>query len=205
MLRIYLARHGQDRDNANRILNGWRDEPLTDLGFEQARETAEKIATSDITLDKIYSSPLRRACATASIIADRLGLPAPEKLDDLIERNFGVMTGQPQQEVEAQCAPDTIKTDTITYFLSPEGGETFLQLTDRANRLLARLKEVHKDGNILLVAHGDIGKMIYAAYYGLNWRDILTMFHFGNSELLLLAPDSLPTDTHVFHIAQRGH
>ena len=41
MLKIYLVRHVQNKDNADGILNGHRDEPLTDLGFAQAHETAE--------------------------------------------------------------------------------------------------------------------------------------------------------------------
>ena len=43
MLNVYLARHGQDEDNANGILNGRRDMPLTTLGVNQAKELAEKI------------------------------------------------------------------------------------------------------------------------------------------------------------------
>ncbi len=205
MLRIYLARHGQDQDNANHILNGHRNEPLTDIGIAQAKEIAEMIALSGIIFEKIYSSPLQRAYVTALTIANRLNMSAPEKLSDLIERDFGVMTGLPQENIAARCAPDILKTDTITYFLSPEGAETFPQLVDRANRLLRWINSMHTDGNILLVAHGDIGKMIYAAYYNLDWRDVLTMFHFGNSELLLLSPDSLPEEAHVFRVAQHNH
>jgi broad specificity phosphatase PhoE len=37
MLKLYLARHGQNLDNANGILNGHRDEPLTKKGMEKAR------------------------------------------------------------------------------------------------------------------------------------------------------------------------
>lgn len=43
MLTIYLARHGQDEDNANGILNGQRDNPLTKIGREQAAALARKI------------------------------------------------------------------------------------------------------------------------------------------------------------------
>ncbi len=32
MLKIYLMRHGQNLDNLNGILNGHRDEPLTEKG-----------------------------------------------------------------------------------------------------------------------------------------------------------------------------
>jgi probable phosphoglycerate mutase len=202
MLRIYLARHGQDRDNANGILNGRRDEPLTEIGLAQAHESAEKIAALGIKFDQIYSSPLQRAYVTAAIIATRLGLPVPEKLDDLIERDFGVTTGTSVKGIEARFAPDILKADTITYALSLEGAETFPQLVERGRRLITWLKLTHHDGNILLVSHGDFGKMIYAAYYGLDWREVLKMFHFGNSELLLLAPDSLSEDVHVFRVKQ---
>lgn len=43
MLKIYLARHGQNEDNAIGILNGYRDLPLTDTGLAQAAEVANKI------------------------------------------------------------------------------------------------------------------------------------------------------------------
>ena len=47
MLKIYLARHGQDQDNANGILNGQRDEPLTDIGINQAKQLAQKISDAN--------------------------------------------------------------------------------------------------------------------------------------------------------------
>lgn len=60
MLKIYIARHGQDKDNVRGILNGHRDEPLTILGQNQAKDLAEKIKEAGIKFDKIYSSPLKR-------------------------------------------------------------------------------------------------------------------------------------------------
>jgi broad specificity phosphatase PhoE len=85
------------------------------------------------------------------------------------------------------CTPDIIKADLVTYFLSPEGAETFPQLLERGHKIINEIKSKHSDGNILLVTSGDIGKMIYTDYYNLNWRNVLTMFHFGNSDLLLLS------------------
>lgn len=206
MLRIYLARHGQDQDNANKILNGQRNEPLTEKGVEQAKELAQKIKDTGIQFEKIYASPLQRAYKTAEIIADTLNLPKPEKLDTLKERDFGVMTGMPQQNIKEMCSPDILETETVTYFLAPKGAETFPDLIKRAKKIRTELELKHKNGNILLVTHGDIGKMIYAEYYKLEsekeWKEILKMFHFGNSELLILAPDSQPQDTHVFKTQQ---
>ncbi len=205
MLNIYLARHGQNEDNAKGILNGHRDMPLTKVGYSQAEALAEGIKEAGLNFDAIYASPLRRAYDTGVIVANILGLPLPEVLQDLIERDFGVMTGVPASEIEARCAPEIIKTETVTYFLSPEGAETFPDLLKRAKDVLAEIGSRHKDGSILLVTHGDFGKMLYACYYNLPWMEILTMFHFGNSELLLLAPDSRAEDAHVIRIEQHNH
>jgi len=202
MLNIYLARHGQNEDNANGILNGHRDLPLTDVGIAQADEVANKIQATGLRFDAILSSPLNRALKTAEIIASVNNFPQPEVINELIERDFGSMTGLEQSKIEELCAPDIIKTETITYFLSPEGAETFPDLLKRAQLLLDKITEQYENGSILLVTHGDFGKMIYAEYYGLDWKDVLTLFHFGNSELLLLSPSSGAGEAHVFKIMQ---
>ena len=204
MLKIYLARHGQNEDNANGILNGHRDMPLTAIGEAQAREVADKIKDAGLRFDAVLSSPLSRALKTAEIISAVNHFTPPTVVDELIERDFGAMTGIEQSRIEELCAPDIIKTDTVTYFLSPDNAETFPDLLDRADRLLARLQQQYTDGSILLVTHGDFGKMIYAKYYHLDWQDVLTLFHFGNSELLVLSPDTAAGEAHVFTILQHN-
>ncbi len=204
MLRIFLARHGQNLDNARGILNGRRDEPLTDLGIAQARVVADKIRNANLHFEHIYCSPLSRAADTAAVIAETVRGPEPVVWPELTERDFGAMTGQEQSRIAELCAPDIVETGTITYFLRPSGAETFPDLLTRAEMLLDKLRARHKDGDVLLVTHGDFGKMIYAKYYSLDWRDVLMLFHFGNSELLLLSEDSNPDQAHVFEILQHN-
>jgi len=203
-LNIYLARHGQDEDNAHSILNGRRDLSLTTKGLEQATELAHKIKDTGIHFDRIYSSPLKRAYQTAEIIADTLGVAKPEILEDLIERDFGIMTGQSHVSIETLCAPNILKTDTVTYFLSPDGAETFPDLIERAKKLLSQLRKKLPNGNILLVSHGDFGKMLYCAYYEKDWQEVLKMFHFGNSDLLLMSQNSSSDDIYVFQTQQHN-
>ncbi|MEI7452282.1 MAG: histidine phosphatase family protein [Candidatus Falkowbacteria bacterium] len=190
MLNIYLARHGQDEDNANGILNGHRDTSLTTLGLEQAQNLADEIKKADLNFDAIYSSPLKRTYKTAEIIATTIGDNNVKIIPDLIERDFGVMTGKRVSEIEKLCAPDIIKTDMVMYFLKPDKAETFPRLLERARVVLANIKKQYKNGNILLVTSGDIGKMIYAAYYNLDWKKVLQEFHFGNTDLLILSSNS---------------
>lgn len=204
MLKIYLIRHGQDLDNAEGILNGRRNQPLTQKGIEQAREVANIILSTKLSFDRIYSSPLRRAYCTAKIIANKLGLPEPTTLDGLIERDFGIMTGMPITSIEKRCFPDIIKTNTICYFLNPLRSETFPQLLERAEKIINFVNEEHKEGNVLLATHGDIGKMIYTAYYKLEWKKVLSAFHFGNSEILELSKDKNPENAFLTKIEQHN-
>lgn len=204
MLKIYLIRHGQDQDNADGILNGRRDTSLTELGVRQANEIATKIKDAGMAFDKIYSSPLERAYRTAVIISDHLAIERPTKLEGLIEREQGVMTGKRVCDIEKLCAPDILKTDTVTYFITAEKAETWDQMKERGRKFLEEIKDKHKDGSILLVTHGCFGKMLYAAYYDLGWRETLEMFHFGNSDLLLLSEVSSPEETHVFKTEQHN-
>lgn len=171
----------------------------------QAAELSQKIKEAGLHFDFIYSSPLQRAFLTAQAVSRALGSSEPVRLDELIERDFGVMTGCPVNEIETRCNPDILKTQTVTYFLSPSGAETFPQLVARAQKLLDLIRERHMDGSVLLVTHGDFGKMIYAAYYCLDWLEALKMFHFGNSELLLLAPESRAEEAHVLTLQQFNH
>lgn len=66
---IYIVRHGQDEDNANGILNGHRDQPLTKIGEMQAGEIAKEIKDADMQFDVVLSSPLKRTFLTAEIIS----------------------------------------------------------------------------------------------------------------------------------------
>ena len=193
-----MARHGQDEDNVNGILNGQRDQALTIQGIAQAESIANKILESGIRFDKIYSSPLKRALKTANIISRKLDGPRPIVYNELIERNFGIMTGEPLSEIVNMCSPDIFYSKDINYFLCPEGAETFPQLIKRGHGVIRKMQEEGDDKNILLVTHGDIGKMVYSAFYDLDWKDTLSQFFFGNADLLLLSEDSPSEDAHVF-------
>jgi broad specificity phosphatase PhoE len=199
---IFIARHGQNEDNANGILNGHRDLPLTDIGRGQARQLGEGIKELGLKFDVVYCSPLSRAKETAEIVSEILGLgKAPVVLPELIERDFGAMTGKPQADIAKLCAPDIIKAQAITYFLSPEGAETFPQLVRRGHKALEKVRSMQESGNALLVCHGDLGKMIYAAATEKNWREVLTNFHFGNGELIEVTPKD---DARVIEVPQHN-
>jgi len=72
-MRVYFLRHGKA---ASRMT--WRgvddERPLTAGGEEAVRREAEMLATMDLGVTAIVTSPLARARRTAEIVADALGL-----------------------------------------------------------------------------------------------------------------------------------
>ena len=201
---FYLIRHGQDYDNAAGILNGHRDRTLTEIGINQAIELARKINQLNLPVDAVIASPLNRAFVTASIVSGLNAYPTPQVEPLLIERNFGIMTGKKQSDIIPMCSPDILQAEKVTYFLNPPDAETFPDLLSRANQLLEKLNTQFHDQKIILASHGDFGKMLFAAYYQLDWQKVLTAFHFGNSELLILSPDTNPDQAKLISIEQHN-
>ncbi len=180
MGKIYLIRHGQSEDNAAGILGGRRDSALTELGIRQAKKAAETISDRDINL--IYSSPLRRALTTAEIIADIAGIKELKKDDRLVERDFGILTGRPYSDIYA-LASGILETDKIKYFLDAPEAETFPQAYERGKIFIEEIRSRHANEDILIVAHGDIGQMIRAAYLGKSWEKGLDMPYPKNTDI----------------------
>jgi broad specificity phosphatase PhoE len=184
MSKIFLVRHGQDTDNAAGILNGRRDSKLTELGREQARRVAEKLRDNEVQI--IYASPLKRAYETARIIGAVLGIDEIITDEHLIEREFGVLTGKPVSDIP-KYTDKTLLTDRVNYFLEVEGAENFPTLLERGGRVLQEIRQRHPSENILIITHGDIGKMIRAAYHGWNWEQGLKTPYFDNTGVLELS------------------
>jgi len=184
MSKIFLVRHGQDTDNAAGILNGRRDTELTELGREQAEKVAEKLRDNDVQI--IYASPLKRAYETAWIIATELEIDEVVADEHLIEREFGILTGKPISDIP-KYTDKILPTDRVNYFLEVEGAEDFPALLLRGKKILDEIRQRHPDKNVLIVTHGDIGKMIRAAYHGWTWEDGLKTPYFDNTGVLELS------------------
>lgn len=69
---VTLVRHGQTERSARKAYSGQLDVPLTDVGREQARRCAERLANAGI--DAVWTSPLSRAYETAKAIAQAAGV-----------------------------------------------------------------------------------------------------------------------------------
>ena len=124
MGRIILARHGEDEDNAAKILNGRRDKPLTLKGLSQAVGLARKVQEAGLKIGYIFSSELVRAQQSAVICATMLEVPHLA-LDFLIERSHGILEGCNYSDIPL-LAKSWREAYGFTYVVEVEGGESYL-------------------------------------------------------------------------------
>ena len=93
---ITFVRHGETAHNRDGRLQGRVDLELSDTGLDQAARVAARF--SDAKVDRIFTSPLRRALQTATAIAEVCG--AEVEIDErLIELDYGEWDGRPLDEI----------------------------------------------------------------------------------------------------------
>lgn len=157
-MRLVMVRHGATVNNIERRFTGHSDVPLSPLGLRQAEALATALAGE--RFDLILSSDLVRARQTAEPIARRNN--APLRLDaDLREIAVGTWEGLTRAET-AETDPDGLaRWRAQPELYAPLGGETVLQLRDRAVRALNRCFAEHPEGRVLLVTHGGLMGVLF--------------------------------------------
>ena len=139
------------------------DVPLSEVGTAQAQEAAGQLAGTRI--DRIYSSPLGRARATAEAVA-AVRSPAPEVLVDerLTEIDAGPFEGKTEDELKAGPLADAFErwhSDAAPEF--PEGTETFDDALARAAAFLDERSGA--EGTTLVVTHGSLARLMVSSYF----------------------------------------
>lgn len=160
---FYFVRHGQTVWNVENKICGCTDSPLTDLGREQAAETAHAILDVGIKADQILYSPLSRARDTALIISEIIGVPAVSE-PRLLEQNYGTWEGT-ARDGEAFFKAKQSLSERLG------GGESMLQVAQRVYNLIDDVKaDFEATGRVyILVAHNGISRVVESYF-----RDMTT-------------------------------
>jgi broad specificity phosphatase PhoE len=173
LTRIVLIRHGQTawNEGVGERLRGRAEIELDEDGFRQARATAAKIACWDVAA--VYSSPLKRAWSTASILAEPLGLQV-QPLEGIIDIDYGRWQGLSLDEA-ADDGGDLYRLwlESPQLVTFPQG-ESLEQVRHRALSAVEDLVAKHPGQTILLVSHKVVCKVLVCALLGLDnshfWR-----------------------------------
>ncbi|VUZ56894.1 unnamed protein product [Hymenolepis diminuta] len=96
---LTLVRHAQTMENITQIIQGHNDTFLTPFGEQQAAEVGKSL--SNLQIDQIFTSDLRRCSCTAKAIQKAYTRkPVPLTESKLMrERNFGLNNGKPRSEI----------------------------------------------------------------------------------------------------------
>lgn len=151
MITLILTRHGETDWNKAGKLAGSTDEPeLTDLGKEQSKTLAIKLATLNIEI--IYCSKLKRAIQTARIIANQLKRPLVFT-EGLNERSWGIYESTDSRKFFERLGKMDIKR---RFNYKPKGGESWRQFEKRLLVTIEKIVEQNESRIVLIVTHGGV-------------------------------------------------
>ncbi len=158
MNEIWLFRHGATEWSKNGRHTGTTDLPLLPEGERVA--TAMRPFVSSRTFSMVLSSPLNRARRTAELIG--VGDQATVD-DDLHEWDYGEYEGVTTAKIRDRVPGWTIWSGDCP------GGETGAQVAERCRRVVDRC--LAADGDVALVAHGHLLRVLAATWLGLPPED----------------------------------
>jgi probable phosphoglycerate mutase len=185
-LRLYIIRHGETEWSMSGQHTGLTDLPLTAHGEDEARVLVPWL--SHVPFAHILTSPLQRAQRTCELA----GLGAAAVVEpDLVEWNYGDYEGRRSRDIHQERSGWSVFRDGCP------NGEDPGQISDRADRLIARLRTL--DGNVGLFSHGQLSRAL-----AMRWIELPVVnaqhFLFGTASLGILGFDPSHPETRVIEL-----
>jgi broad specificity phosphatase PhoE len=151
---LILIRHG----NAVRVSGDYLHAPLTPLGEQQAEQTGQHLRRVHQPLGGLYTSPVRRAEETASIIGLEIGETATTEADI--------------REMEIVELPTLVLLEALSIFepiedyLDARAGKPMRwPLEGRVSKVLTDIVRVHPNQRVAVVAHSGVISSALAWFY----------------------------------------
>ncbi|MCX8070666.1 MAG: histidine phosphatase family protein [Thermodesulfovibrionales bacterium] len=190
---LYLVRHGETGSEDKKRYKGSIDVPLSERGQEQINQAGIFIeksinkskseqslsylaeihgATFSANVETfIYSSSLIRAKKSAEIIARRLGVE-PVTVSEFRERSFGIWEGLTFTEIKEKYPEEFSHWAKNPLRYGPPDGESTLDVKNRVIPKFKSILKTHKEGNIIIAAHGGVNRVILCHILGIPLKNI---------------------------------
>ncbi len=147
---LWLVRHGETEWSRTGKHTSTTEMPLTEEGVRVATTLRERL--SGVTFDLVLTSPRQRARRTAELA----GFPDAVVDEDLAEWDYGDYEGITTPQIR-----ETVPGWTVWSHPSP-GGESADQVSDRLDRVVARVRE--QGGRCLAFGHGHATRALTARW-----------------------------------------
>lgn len=181
-MKIYFVRHGKTQWNLARRLQGQKgDSALLPESYQEIGKVRQFL--SNVTFDKVLSSPQKRALTTAKLITDR-----PVSSDErLSEWNFGELEGwyiadaikkYPKEMHESRFALDHFDGSVF-------GAESVRSVLMRFDSLAQELLSSEFE-NVLLIGHGASGTAGIRHLAGFDLTELRAAGGLANNTVTLL-------------------
>ena len=120
MSKLILTRHGQSIWNAENRFTGWVDVDLSKQGILEARKSGVLIKNLNINIDISYTSFLKRAIKTLSVILEENNLELELNSSwEINERHYGSLTGLNKEETKKKIGEEKFKKYRRSWDVSP--------------------------------------------------------------------------------------
>ena len=156
-MKLVLVRHGQSIYNLENRFTGWKDVDLTNKGRNEAIKAGSLLKKNQFLFDYAYTSNLKRAQETLSIILDELDSTLkPIKNEALNERDYGDLIGRNKVDAAKEFGKEQVQIWRRSYDVPPPGGESLKMTCDRTLPYFKKIFNVVLAGNtVIIAAHGN--------------------------------------------------
>ena len=158
MTELILVRHGETDWNRELRFQGHVDVALNEIGHEQARRVAARLAGE--SAQHLYVSDLLRAQQTAHPVAEQLGVRSVVE-PALREQSFGVVDGMRVDDIKAQHPQAWEAWLRFHEDYCMPGGETMREFHARVMASVRRIAADHRGATVVIVTHGGVLDMVY--------------------------------------------
>ena len=162
--RVLLVRHAQTFGNIEGRFCGHSETELTPLGIAQARALGLRLAAEKI--DGAVCSDLSRARLTAEAVLESHGDIVPAFDAGLREMYYGEWEAMLGTDVRA-LHPELMRSFFLGGIEGAPGGESIAEVRTRTAAAMLRAAELHRNGTVLIVSHGNAIMAMLAEVLGL--------------------------------------
>lgn len=148
---VLLVRHGQTPTTGQSLPGRAKGLHLSDVGHQQARDAAERLAAFP-KIDAVYASPLERTRETAAPLAKKIGQRVSIH-KGLIECDFGDWTGAKLVDLMKKPEWSTVQRAPSTFRFP--NGESFTEMQVRITTALDEIRLRHPGGVVVCFSHAD--------------------------------------------------
>lgn len=149
--RLILVRHCEAEGNFRRLFQGSTDAPVSEKGRVQLDLLS--VRCRNMAIDRIYTSPLRRARETAEAVNRYHHLPV-EVRDGLREIDGGEMENQPWEDFPRLYPEQAAHWNKEPWLFCPPGGEPMRHVYDRIWNTILEIMRENPGRTVCAASHG---------------------------------------------------